>query len=111
MDGLEDKYAKYDFDEDDEVDEPAVSKPKFKKSVDLSKFEKDTLTEDELAEKERKAKELAEKKRRIIEGTNFDNSLRSQLKYYWNSFISFVTRLFNTMINVIGTWIVNKKNS
>ena len=76
MDGLEDKYAKYDFDEDDEIDEPVVSKPKFKKSVDLSKFEKDTLTEEELAEKERKAKELAEKKRRIIEGTNFDNSLR-----------------------------------
>ena len=76
MDGLEDKYAKYDFDEDDEIDEPVVSKPKFKKSVDLSKFEKDALTEEELAEKERKAKELAEKKRRIIEGTNFDNSLR-----------------------------------
>ena len=36
------------------------------------------LSEDELAEKQRKAEELAEKKRRIIEGTNFDNSLRKQ---------------------------------
>ena len=78
MDGLEDKYAKYDFDDDfdEEMDEPVVSKPKFKKSVDISKFEKEPLSEDELAEKERKARELEEKKRRIIEGTNFDNSLR-----------------------------------
>ena len=58
------------------MDEPVVSKPKFKKSVDISKFEKEPLSEDELAEKERKARELEEKKRRIIEGTNFDNSLR-----------------------------------
>ena len=72
-DALEDKYSKYDFeDEDEEI----VSKPKFKKSVDLSKFEKQELSEEELAEKQRKAAELAEKKRRIIEGTNFDNSLR-----------------------------------
>ena len=49
---------------------------KFKKAVDLSKFEKQELSEEELAEKQRKAEELAEKKRRIIEGTNFDNSLR-----------------------------------
>ena len=80
MDGLEDKYAKYDFgdDSDEELEEEIVSKPKFKKSVDLSKFEKETLTEEELAEKERKARELEEKKRRIIEGTNFDNSLRKE---------------------------------
>ena len=78
MDGLEDKYSKYDFDdESDEIfEESESSKPKFKKSVDLSKFDSDSLSEEELAEKERKAQELAEKKRRIIEGTNFDNSLR-----------------------------------
>ena len=74
MDVLEDKYAKYDFDEDEEGLSP--SKPEFKKSVDLSKFEKQELTEEELAERERKAAEFEEKKRRIIEGTNFDNSLR-----------------------------------
>ena len=72
-DALEDKYSKYDFEDEDEE---MVSKPKFKKSVDLSKFEKQELSEEELAEKQRKAEELAEKKRRIIEGTNFDNSLR-----------------------------------
>lgn len=79
MDGLEDKYAKYDFDDDfDEVEE-SVSKPKFKKSVDLSKFEKEPLSEEELLEQKRKAQErMLEKKRRIIEGTNFDNSLRKQ---------------------------------
>ena len=78
MDGLEDKYAKYDFDDDmdEEIEDSIVSKPKFKKSVDLSKFENETLTEEELAERERKRKALEEKKRRIIEGTNFDNSLR-----------------------------------
>ena len=77
---LEDKYSKYDFDDDDdyEMEEPAPSKPQFKKSVDLSKFDSDSLSEEELAEKERKAQELAEKKRRIIEGTNFDNSLRKE---------------------------------
>ena len=77
---LEDKYSKYDFDDDDdyEMEEPAPSKPQFKKSVDLSKFDSDALSEEELAEKERKAQELAEKKRRIIEGTNFDNSLRKE---------------------------------
>ena len=77
---LEDKYSKYDFGDDDdyEMEEPAPSKPQFKKSVDLSKFDSDSLSEDELAEKERKAQELAEKKRRIIEGTNFDNSLRKE---------------------------------
>ena len=80
MDGLEDKYSKYDFDDDfdDQSEESIVSKPKFKKSVDISKFENKPLSEDELAEKERKARELEEKKRRIIEGTNFDNSLRKQ---------------------------------
>ena len=78
MDGLEDKYSKYDFDDDEDFEDETVSKPAFKKSVDLSKFEKQELTEDELAEKQRKAEELAEKKRRIIEGTNFDNSLRKQ---------------------------------
>ena len=72
-DALEDKYSKYDFEDEDEE---LVSKPKFKKSVDLSKFEKQELSEEELAEKQRKAAELEEKKRRIIEGTNFDNSLR-----------------------------------
>ena len=77
---LEDKYSKYDFDDGDdyEMEEPAPSKPQFKKSVDLSKFDSDSLSEEELAEKERKAQELAEKKRRIIEGTNFDNSLRKE---------------------------------
>ena len=78
MDGLEDKYSKYDFDDDEDetFEESESSKPKFKKSVDLSKFDSDSLSEEELAEKEKKAQELAEKKRRIIEGTNFDNSLR-----------------------------------
>ena len=77
MNGLEDKYSKYDFGDDDEIlEESKSSKPKFKKSVDLSKFDGDSLSEEELAEKERKAQELEEKKRRIIEGTNFDNSLR-----------------------------------
>ena len=76
--GLEDKYSKYDFedDSDDTFEESENSKPKFKKSVDLSKFDGDSLSEEELAEKQRKARELEEKKRRIIEGTNFDNSLR-----------------------------------
>ena len=78
MNGLEDKYSKYDFeDESDEIfEESKSSKPQFKKAVDLSKFDGDSLSDDELAEKERKAQELEEKKRRIIEGTNFDNSLR-----------------------------------
>ncbi len=78
MDGLEDKYSKYDFedDSDDIFEESKSSKPQFKKSVDLSKFDGDSLSEEEFAEKERKAQELEEKKRRIIEGTNFDNSLR-----------------------------------
>ena len=76
--GLEDKYSKYDFEDDSEdtFEEAENSKPKFKKSVDLSKFDGDSLSEEELAEKQRKARELEEKKRRIIEGTNFDNSLR-----------------------------------
>ena len=78
MNGLEDKYSKYDFedDSDDIFEESKSSKPQFKKSVDLSKFDGDSLSEEELAEKERKAQILEEKKRRIIEGTNFDNSLR-----------------------------------
>lgn len=78
MAGLEEKYSKYDFEDDyDETfEESKSSKPQFKKSVDLSKFDGDSLSEEELAEKERKAQELEEKKRRIIEGTNFDNSLR-----------------------------------
>lgn len=78
MNELEDKYSKYDFDDatDDEIEEDVPSKPHFRKSVDLSKFDGDTLSDEELAIKERKAQELAEKKRRIIEGTNFDNSLR-----------------------------------
>lgn len=78
MDGLEDKYSKYDFEDDsDEIfEESKSSKPQFKKSVDLSKFDSDSLSEEELAEKQRKVQELEEKKRRIIEGTNFDNSLR-----------------------------------
>ena len=80
MDGLEDKYSKYDFEDDSEdlIEESKSSKPQFKKSVDLSKFEEAPLSEEELAEKERKAQELLEKKRRIIEGTNFDNSLRKE---------------------------------
>ena len=78
MDGLEEKYSKYDFedDSDETFEESKSSKPQFKKSVDLSKFDGDSLSEEELVEKERKAQELEEKKRRIIEGTNFDNSLR-----------------------------------
>lgn len=32
-------------------------------------------------------------------GYNFDNSFSSQLKNYWYTFITFVTRMFNTMIN------------
>ena len=69
---LKDKYSKYNFDDDD-----APSKPQFKKSVDISKFDDDGLSEEELeAERRRKAEELEEKKRRIIQGTNFDNSLR-----------------------------------
>ena len=32
-------------------------------------------------------------------GYNFDNSFSSQLKNYWNVFVSFATRIFNTMIN------------
>lgn len=69
---LKDKYSKYNFDDDD-----ANSKPQFKKSVDISKFDDDGLSEEELeAERRRKAEELEEKKRRIIQGTNFDNSLR-----------------------------------
>ena len=78
--GLEDKYSKYDFEDDSEelIGDSEVSKPEFKKSVDLSKFEEESLSEEELAEKERNARELEEKKRRIIEGTNFDNSLRKQ---------------------------------
>ena len=76
---LEDKYSKYDFDDsDDDMEESVEPKPKFKKSVDLSKFENEDLTEEELAEKERRIRELEEKKRRIIEGTNFDNSLRKE---------------------------------
>ncbi|MBE6513160.1 MAG: hypothetical protein E7Z75_08485 [Methanobrevibacter olleyae] len=77
MNGLEDKYSKYDFGDDEEIfEESKSSKPKFKKSVDLSKFDGDSLSEEETSEKIRKAQELEEKKRRIIEGTNFDNSLR-----------------------------------
>ena len=68
---LKDKYSKYNFDDDEE------SKPQFKKSVDISKFDNDDLSEEELeAERRRKQEELEEKKRRIIQGTNFDNSLR-----------------------------------
>ena len=81
MDGLEDKYAKYDFGDDsnDEAEESIDSKPKFKKSVDLSKFDKAPFTEEELSEEKRISQEkFEEKKRRIIEGTNFDNSLRKQ---------------------------------
>ena len=72
------KGVEYDFDDDEDetFEESESSKPKFKKSVDLSKFDSDSLSEEELAEKMRKARELEEKKRRIIEGTNFDNSLR-----------------------------------
>ena len=71
-DSLEDKYSKYDFEEDsdEEIEESAVSKPEFKKSVDISKFEKEPLSEDDLAEEKRIAHEkMLEKKRRIIEGT------------------------------------------
>lgn len=32
-------------------------------------------------------------------GYNFDNSFSSQLKNYWYTLITFVTRMFNTMIN------------
>ena len=71
MSNLEDKYAKYNFGNKSE------DKPKFKKSVDISKFDKGNLSEEYLeAERRRKKEELEEKKRRIIQGTNFDNSLR-----------------------------------
>ena len=80
MGELDDKYSKYDFDdEEEEMEDSIYSKPKFKKSVDLSKFEEQPLTEDEFEEQKRIAHEkMLEKKRRIIEGTNFDNSLRKQ---------------------------------
>lgn len=75
MSNLKDKYSKYSF--DDDADDVEESKPQFKKSVDMSKFDKEDLSEEELeAEKRRKREELEEKKRRIIQGTNFDNSLR-----------------------------------
>ena len=75
MGGLEDKYAKYNFD-DSEEEEDAVSKPQFE-SDDFSKD--GPLSEEELAEEKRIAHEkMLEKKRRIIEGTNFDNSLRKK---------------------------------
>lgn len=32
-------------------------------------------------------------------GYNFDNSFSSQLKNYWNTFVSFARRIFSTMIN------------
>ncbi len=75
MSNLKDKYSKYSF--DDDADDVEESKPQFKKSVDMPKFDKEDLSEEELeAEKRRKREELEEKKRRIIQGTNFDNSLR-----------------------------------
>ena len=36
-------------------------------------------------------------------GYNFDNSFSSQLKNYWNTFVSFATRVFNMMINECKT--------
>ncbi len=75
MPNLKDKYSKYSF--DDDADEIEESKPQFKKSVDMSKFDNEDLSEEDLeVEKRRKREELEEKKRRIIQGTNFDNSLR-----------------------------------
>ncbi len=73
-----DKYSKYDFSEDDE-EEAIESKSKSGKSVDISELEEDTLSEEELEAERKKVQEaFEEKKRRIIEGTNFDNSLRKK---------------------------------
>lgn len=44
-------------------------------------------------------------------GYNFDNSFRSQLKRYWNYFISFLIRMINTIISVCKTWIASMKHS
>lgn len=44
-------------------------------------------------------------------GYNFDNSFRSQLKNYWNAFISFATRIFITMINESKTRLANMGRS
>lgn len=35
-------------------------------------------------------------------GYNFDSSFGNPLKYYWNTIVSFVTRMFNTMRNEIN---------
>lgn len=44
-------------------------------------------------------------------GYNFGNSLSSQLKNYWNAFISFATRIFNKMINESKTRLANMGRS
>ncbi len=74
MSNLKDKYAKYDFTEDSDED----SKPKFKKSVDFDKIQEELSEEQLEAQKQKRKEELAIKKRRIIQGTNFDNSLRKK---------------------------------
>lgn len=74
MSNLKDKYAKYDFSEDSDED----SKPKFKKTVDFDKIQEELSEEQLEAQKQKRKEELAIKKRRIIQGTNFDNSLRKK---------------------------------
>ena len=76
MADYDDKYSKYNFSEDEE--EAIESKSK-SESVEISEPEGNALSEEELEAERKKAQEaFAEKKRRIIEGTNFDNSLRKK---------------------------------
>lgn len=44
-------------------------------------------------------------------GYNFDNSFNSRLKNYWNTLISLVTRVFNTMINESKTRLASMRSS
>lgn len=44
-------------------------------------------------------------------GYNFDNSFSSQLKNYWNTFISFITRMLNMLINESKTRLTNMGRS
>ena len=62
------------LDEDEEDNVEDLDKPEFKKSVDISSVVDDSKS------KSTKDEDLAAKKARIIEGTNFDNSLRKSKK-------------------------------
>ena len=80
---VDDSLDDLDLAEENPIEEEIVNTQDIEdadsKSVDLSKFEEQPLTEDEFEEQKRIAHEkMLEKKRRIIEGTNFDNSLRKQ---------------------------------